>query len=112
MEARRALRRIKLIHTTAWAIFALAILAIPVTVWMGAFGWALALSALVLLEVAVLIGNRMNCPLSGVAARYTDDRSPNFDIYLPVWLAKHNKLIFGLLFAMGEVFLTWRWFIA
>ncbi len=56
-------------------------------VWFSAFGWAAALSALVLVEVAVLLANRMRCPLTGVAARYTKDRSPNFDIYLPVWLA-------------------------
>jgi hypothetical protein len=23
------------------------------------------------------------------------DRADNFDIYLPVWLARHNKVIFG-----------------
>lgn len=112
MEALRALRRIKLIHTTAWAIFASAILAIPVTVLLSAFSWALALSALVLVEIAILMANRMRCPLTRVAARYTDDRSANFDIYLPAGLARHNKLIFGLLFAMGEAFLAWRLFIA
>jgi hypothetical protein len=109
MEAPVALRRIKLIHTAAWALFASAILTIPLMVWISAFGWALAFSALVLIEVAVLLANRMRCPLSGVAARYTDDRSANFDIYLPVWLAKHNKLIFGSLFCVGEAFLVYRW---
>ena len=34
-------------------------------------------------------------------ARYTDDRRPNFDIYLPSWLARYNKQIFGSLFAAG-----------
>ncbi len=109
MEAQVVLRRIKLIHTIAWALFASAILVIPVMVWMRAFGWALALSAMVLMEVSVLLANRMRCPLTGVAARYTDDRSANFDIYLPVWLARHNKLIFGSLFVMAEVFLVSRW---
>jgi hypothetical protein len=27
------------------------------------------------------------------------------DIYLPLWLARHDKLIFGLLFAAWELFL-------
>lgn len=110
MEARQALRQIKLIHTAAWVLFASAILIIPITVWVNAFGWALALSALVMMEVLVLLANRMRCPLTGVAAGYTDDRSANFDIYLPVWLAKYNKLIFGSLFAMSEAFLALRWF--
>ena len=61
------------------------------------------------MEVAILAVNRMRCPLTGVAARYTEDRSDNFDIYLPAWLARHNKLIFGGLFALGEVYLLWRW---
>lgn len=108
-EVRKALRRIKLIHTAAWTLFASAILVISIMVWISAFGWALALSALVLTEVSVLLANRMRCPLTRVAARYTDDRSANFDIYLQVWLAKHNKLIFGSLFVAAEVFLALRW---
>jgi hypothetical protein len=49
----------------------------------------------------VLLFNRMRCPLTGVAARYTDDRRDNFDIYLPEWLARHNKTIFGTLYVAG-----------
>jgi len=41
--------------------------------------------------------------------RYTDDRSDNFDIFLPLWLARNNKLIFGLLFISGESVWLWRW---
>ena len=62
------------------------------------------LIGLVLVECAVLVANRMRCPLTGLAAWYTDDRRDNFDIYLPLWLAKYNKLIFGLLFAAGLLF--------
>ena len=49
----------------------------------------------------MLIANDERCPLTGVAARYTVDRRDNFDIYLPEWLARHNKLIFGGLFVVG-----------
>jgi hypothetical protein len=59
--------------------------------------------------VIVLLANRMRCPLTGIAARYTDDRSDNFDIFLPAWLARHNKVIFGTLLAFGEVYLLWQW---
>jgi hypothetical protein len=51
----------------------------------------------VLAEVVVLAVNGWRCPLTGVAARYTDDRRENFDIDLPLWLARHNKRIFGAL---------------
>ncbi len=64
---------------------------------------------LVWIEVAILAANRMRCPLTGIAARYTDDRSDNFDIFLPAWLARHNKLLFGVLFAAGELFLAASW---
>jgi hypothetical protein len=51
----------------------------------------------------------MRCPLTDLAARYTDDRRDNFDIYLPEWLARHNKRIFGWLFVGGLVFTAVRW---
>ncbi len=108
----RLLRRIKVVHTIAWAVFAAAILAIPVATWRGELRWALWLSLLVFGEVAVLFVNRMRCPLTGIAARYTDDRSDNFDIYLPVRLARYNKWIFGSLFVVAELYLLWRWVVA
>ena len=49
----------------------------------------------------VLIANGGRCPLTAVAARYTVDRRDNFDIYLPEWLARHNKLIFGSIYPGG-----------
>ena len=39
-----------------------------------------------------------------VAARYTDERRANFDIWLPEWLARHNQSIFGTLFVAGLVY--------
>ena len=63
-----------------------------------------------LLEVVVLLINRWSCPLTGVAARYTDNRQDNFDIYLPLWLAKHNKLIFGTLFVCSVTYTALMWF--
>jgi len=105
-----ALRTVKVVHTIAWAFFAGCILAIPVFAEKGAFGTAGILIAFVLLEVLVLALNRWRCPLTGIAARYTDDRRDNFDIYLPLWLARYNKHVFGSLFAFGLLytFLSWR----
>jgi len=98
-----------MIHTLIWAVFAGSIVAIPVATSMGGFRAALWLSLLVWVEVAILLANRMRCPLTGVAARYTDDRADNFDIFIPAWLARHNKAIFGALFAAGELYLLGRW---
>lgn len=64
---------------------------------------------MVLMECAVLAVNRCRCPLTSLAARYTEDRSPNFDIYLPHWLAQYNKQVFGALFVAGLLYAAWMW---
>lgn len=100
---------IKAIHTFVWAIFAACIVAIPIMSWLGRHGVVAWLAAIVAAECIVLYFNKMRCPLTTVAARYTQDRRANFDIYLPQWLAKHNKLIFGALYFAGLVFSIVRW---
>ena len=108
-NSNRPLVAIKLVHTAIWAVFAGSIVALPVLGAMRRLDWALAVSALVLIECGVLAVNRGRCPLTDVAARYTGDRADNFDIYLPNWLARHNKAIFGTLFVIGEAVVLWRW---
>ena len=103
-----SLRTIKLVHTTVWAFFAGAIIAIPFVAWLEQWRVATVLIAVVSAECLVLVANRMRCPLTGVAARYTDDRRDNVDIYLPLWLARYNKHIFGTLFAAGILFTLYR----
>jgi hypothetical protein len=107
-ERRRALWRIRMAHTIAWAVFAVLILAIPVVTFAGRLHAASWFSLLVWAEVIILVANRRRCPLTLMAARYTEDRSDNFDIFLPARLAKYNQLIFGSLFAVGQVFLIAR----
>jgi hypothetical protein len=108
MDERR-LRAIKLLHTAVWAGFAGCIVAIPMLTLQGRFRLAAVLAVNVLGEVVVLAVNRWRCPLTPMAARYTDDRRANFDIYLPEWLARYNKEIFGPLYVAGVVFLAVRW---
>jgi hypothetical protein len=102
------LRAIKVAHTIVWALLVAVILAIPVLAWQDRFVAVAWLTAIMLAEVAVLVVNGWRCPLTDLAARYTDDRRANFDIYLPLWLATYNKQIFGSLFAAGVVFSMWR----
>lgn len=109
MRPATALVTNKVLHTVVWAFFASSILAIPVVALAGSLRLAAGLSAIVLVEVAVLVANRMRCPLTDVAGRYTQDRRDNFDIYLPLWLARNNKRVFGALFVAGELLLAWRW---
>ena len=102
------LRVIKLAHTVVWALLVAVILAIPVMAWQERFTATAVLTGIMLGEVLVLVVNRWRCSLTDLAARYTEDRRANFDIYLPVWLAANNKRIFGSIFAAAVVFSIWR----
>ena len=103
------LKAIKAAHTIVWALFAGCILAIPLVSWRGGHRAAAWLAAIVAVEVVVLALNHGRCPLTSVAARCTDDRRANFDIYLPEWIAKHNTLVFGTLYFAGVAFALARW---
>jgi hypothetical protein len=106
------LKAIKALHTIVWALFAGCILAIPLASLYGDNRAALWLAAIVLVEVVVLALNKWRCPLTALAARYTTDRRANFDIYLPEWLARYNKAIFGTIYLVGVVAACARWVLA
>ena len=84
-------------------------LAIPFAGAQREFRWAAALSVAVLIECAIIAANHGRCPLTDLASRYTDERRDNFDIYLPLWLARHNKSIFGTLFLVSELYVVAMW---
>jgi hypothetical protein len=104
-----ALVAIKLLHTAVWALLAGCILALPITALLHRFDWAMILNVIILAECGVLTLNKGRCPLTGVAARFTDNRADNFDIYLPNRVARHNKAIFGTLFVLNELVVLWFW---
>jgi hypothetical protein len=103
------LRAVKVVHTLAWAFFVACILAIPMLAWQSQFCGVCILTMIVGVEIAVLAANKWRCPMTNIAARFTDDRSDNFDIYLPLWLARQNQLIFGSLFAATLLFALALW---
>lgn len=101
--------RVKLLHTVVRAFFAGRIGATPVAALRGALGTAAALSAIVLVEVAILFFNGWRCPVPPVAARFTEDRSANFGIVLPEFVARYNTEIFGTLYVGGLVLVALQW---
>jgi hypothetical protein len=107
LETRR-LRTIKLLHTAIWAFFVACIVGLPLAGFLRRFDWALILTALILVECGVLAVNGGRCPLTDVAARFSPDRHDAFDIYLPGWLARRNRVIFGSIFVLGELFVLWE----
>ena len=105
-----SLRSIKVLHTIVWAFLVACIAAIPVMAAIGRHRTSLVFVGIVTAEVTILAFNGGRCPMTDVAGRYTSDRRDNFDIYLPLWLARYNKQIFGSLFIAGTVYsLARRW---
>ena len=96
-------------HSAIWAFFVGCILALPIAGLMHRFDWAAILTVLILVECGVLALNRGRCPLTNWAGRFTDERGDNFDIFLPEWLARHNKAIFGTLFVFNEFIVLCCW---
>ena len=108
-DASRQLFRVKLLHTAVWALFAGCIVAIPVFAWLEEIRTALILAAVVFVEVVILAFNDWRCPLTPIAARFTEDRRSNFDIFLPELIARYNKEIFGTLYVGGLAWVAYLW---
>jgi hypothetical protein len=111
MKNETKLMLVKIIHTLVWLFFnvvlfymayAVIINKIDKFIWIGI--------ALIILEgIVLLIFNKM-CPLTVVARKYSNSTKDNFDIYLPNWLAKWNKLIYTTLFLLIVFGLIYRIF--
>ena len=100
---------IKIIHTIVWIFFnvvlfymayAVIVNKIDRLVWIGV--------ALIVLEGVVLLIFSKMCPLTIIARKYSDSTKNNFDIYLPDWLAKYNKLIYTTFFIIIVVGIFYR----
>ena len=111
MKRTQKLLAIKLLHTLIWVFFVVVIFYIlysgiydkvTTSTWIGI--------GLVLVEGLVLLVFKMFCPLTLVARKYSDSEKDNFDIFLPNWLAKHNKLIFTTIYVLALLLVLIRTF--
>lgn len=109
MTAGLKLTLIKTIHTAIWIFFNVVIFYLLYAVIAGKIDkWIWIGLGLFLFEVIVLLTFKMKCPLTIIARRYSDSDKHNFDIYLPNWLAKHNKIIYFSLLVIIVLVLTYR----
>jgi hypothetical protein len=101
MQHNSKLILVKIIHTLVWLFFnvvlfymayAVIINKIDKFIWIG-------IGLIVLEGIVLMIFNKM-CPLTVIARKYSDSTKDNFDIYLPNWLAKWNKLIYTTFFIL------------
>lgn len=109
MKPANALIGIKLLHTLVWAFF------------VGQIGYLLycgianVINLYTWLAIGFVVGEAITlfffgwqCPLTLIARKYSDSTQDNFDIYLPNWLARHNKTIFTTLFLLGLLLVCYR----
>lgn len=100
---------VKTIHTIVWAIMVAAICCILYAGVSGTVTHVTYISVgLMVFEGLALVVGKGNCPLTPIARQYSDSQKANFDIYLPEWLARHNKTIFGALLVVGLLLLVLR----
>lgn len=102
---------IKIMHTGVWIFFNAVLFYLfyagitgRITLWVGV---GLGLFAL---EGVVLLLFNKTCPLTIWARRYSASTRDNFDIFLPNWLAKYNKLIYTILLVFAILLLLYRIF--
>ena len=103
------LTAIKVLHTMIWVFYNLVIFYLLYAVLANKINkWVWISIGLVILEGIVLLVFKMKCPLTVVARKYSDSTDDNFDIYLPNWLAKYNKLIYTSIFIIAIVVLVFQ----
>ena len=109
MDPAKRLLVIKWVHTLIWLFFVVVIFyilysgifnVINTYTWIG--------MGLIVGEGIVLLVFNMFCPLTVMARKYSDSEKDNFDIFLPNWLAKYNKLIFTTLYVIGLIIVLIR----
>lgn len=109
MAPRQKLIAIKLLHTAVWLFMNVVIFYVLYAVLTGRIDrWLWIGLSVIGLECLVLLIFKMACPLTLVARRYSSSQLPNFDIYLPLWLAKYNKHIYGIILVGILAGLAWR----
>ena len=103
------LKSIKVLHTIIWAFFVSIIFYI---LYSGIFDRITIFTwvsiVLVLVEGIILYLNKWNCPLTIMGKKYTKHTHIGFDIYLPQFIAKYNKIIFTVLYLIGVIIIIYR----
>jgi hypothetical protein len=100
---------IKVIHTAIWLFFNVVIFYLLYAVITDDIDkWVWICLALILAEGMILIIFKNLCPVTVIARNYSGSDRANFDIYLPEWLAKHNKKIYGAIVLIAVIILILR----
>ncbi|KAA3435944.1 hypothetical protein FOA19_23150 [Rufibacter hautae] len=92
---------IKTIHTLVWLflssiicymLYAAVVNRLDAWLWIG-YGF-------IFIEIITLLVFKGVCPLTLIAGKYSTSKKDNFDIYLPNFIAKYNKVICTVLLTL------------
>jgi hypothetical protein len=109
MTKNTKLQLVKLLHTLIWLFFNVVIFYFLYAVIVDRIDkWVWISIGLIALEGVVLLIFRNICPVTLIARRYSNSEKDNFDIYLPNWLARHNKRIYSTIVLLAALILTYR----
>jgi len=104
---------IKIIHTIIWLFFNVVIFYLLYAVLVNKIDkWVWICIGLLVLEGIVLLVFKTMCPITVVARRYSTSQKDNFDIYLPNWLAKNNKIIYTTIVVFALLILVFQLYFA
>ena len=100
---------IKILHTVIWLFFNVVIFYLLYAVIINKIDkWIWICIGLIVLEGIILVIFKKVCPVTIMARKYSDSDKDNFDIYLPEWLARHNKVIYTIIVLIAVVILIYR----
>ncbi len=109
MNPQQKLFLLKLLHTVIWIFFVGVIFYIlysGITNRINIYTWISI--GLIVGEGLTLVLFKMFCPITVLARKYSDSDKDNFDIFLPNWLARHNKIIFTSIYVVGVIIVLLR----
>lgn len=110
MNSRSKLRLIKIVHTLIWLFFNVVIFYMLYAVLENKIDkWLWIGYGLIVLEGIVLLIFRFYCPLTILARKFSDSSRSNFDIYLPEWLARYNKIIYSVIVLIIIILTVFRY---
>ena len=100
---------IKFIHTAIWIFFNVVIFYLFYAVITNRIDkWVWICIGLILGEGLVLAAFKTMCPVTLMARKYSASNKANFDIFLPEWLARNNKLIYTFFFIISVLILIYQ----
>jgi hypothetical protein len=109
MTVKTKLVLVKTMHTGIWVFYNAVLLYMAWAVAVDKIDkWFWVCLGLIALECLVLLRFKQICPVTLIAKRYSDSTRHNFDIYLPEWLAQHNKTIYSIILIVILSFLVYR----